>query len=132
VPIQAGRRALGRKLVGWVAAYALALHAFVAASLLPRIASPGIADEASIFVLCADDSGSMPAPGGLPGGMHDCDAHCTLARGPGTLFVLLSDLEPAGIIEPAAVSMPRPVADAPPSTRIRLIREPPRGPPQTA
>jgi hypothetical protein len=130
VPIQAGRRALGRKLVGWVAAYALALHAFVAASLLPHIASPGIGDEASIFVLCADDSGSMP--GGLPGGMPDCNAHCTLARGPGALFVLLSDLEPAGIIEPAAVSMPRPVADAPPSTRIRLIREPPRGPPQTA
>ena len=128
--IQAGRRALWRQLVGWVAAYALALNAFIAASLLPHIASTAIGDEASIFVLCADDSGgSMP---GLPGGAHDCDAHCTLARGPGALFVPTSDLEPAGIIELAAVSMPRPIAEAPPSTRLRLIGEPPRGPPQTA
>jgi hypothetical protein len=132
VAIRLGTRALWRQLAGWVAAYALVLHSFVAALAPPHIAVHGIGDEAG-FIFCASDAGSsVPAPGDTPAGAQDCDAHCTLARGPGALFVLSLDLASASIVEFVTVSVPWPDEPVPTPTRIRVICEPPRGPPQAA
>jgi hypothetical protein len=128
VAIRANRFALWRQLVGWIALYALVLHAFVAALAPSHVAAHGIGDEASIF--CASDAGSMP--GGAPAGTQDCDAHCTLARGPGALFVLSLDLASASVVEFVTVAVPWPDEPVPAPTRIRVICEPPRGPPQAA
>jgi len=133
VATRANRYALWRQLAGWVAAYVLVLHAFVAALAPPHIAGHGIGDEASGFIFCASDVGdSVPAPGDIPAGAQDCDAHCTLARGPGALLVRPLDLASASIIEFVTVSSPWPDVPAPAPTRIRVICEPPRGPPQAA
>jgi hypothetical protein len=133
VAIRVGTRALWRQLVGWVAAYALVLHAFLAALAPLHIAGHGIGDEASGFELCASDThSSMPTPGDTPAGTQDCDSHCTLARGPGALLVVALDLASASIIEFVTVSLPRPDEPVPAPTRIRVICEPPRGPPQAA
>jgi len=62
VATSANRYALWRQLAGWVAAYVLVLHAFVAALAPPHIAGHGIGDEASGFIFCASDVGdSVPA-----------------------------------------------------------------------
>ena len=79
------RQSRWRQVTGWVAAYALALYALLAASVLPHFASGSLGDEASAFTLCVTDlTGSTPASDGTPASI-DCEFHCTLARGSLTL-----------------------------------------------
>jgi len=131
VAIRANRYALWRQLTGWVAAYVLVLHAFLAALAPIHIAGHGIGDETPGFELCASHAGSsMPAPGDAPANTPDCDAHCTLAQGADPLFVLA--LASASIVEFVTVSVPWPGEPVPAPTRMRVICEPPRGPPQAA
>lgn len=130
--IRANRYAPWRQLAGWVAAYVLVLHAFIAALAPLHIAGHGAGDEASGFVFCASDGSSMPAPGDTPTSPQDCNAHCTLARGPGAQLVVAFDLASASIIEFVTVSVPWTDEPVPAPTRIRVICEPPRGPPQAA
>ena len=128
--IRANRYALWRQLTCWVAAYVVALHAFLAA--LAPLAGHPFHDEASGFVFCVSDASSQsPAPG-MPAGTEDCDAQCTLAQGPGALFVLALNFASASIIEFETVSVPWPDEPAPAPTRVRIICEPVRGPPQVA
>jgi hypothetical protein len=131
VAIRANRYALWRQLAGWIAAYALVLHAFLAALAPVHNASHAFGDEAYVF--CANDAGSsIPAPGGIPAGTDDCDSQCTLAQGPGALFVRALDFASASIIEFETASVPWPDDPITTPTRIRIICKPPRGPPQAA
>jgi hypothetical protein len=118
-----------RQVTGWVAAYAVALYALLAASIFPHIASGTVGDEASALTLCVSDlSGSVPGPDGTPANI-DCDFHCTMARGVGMVFAGPAS---AILIEFEIPSISWPVAESPPPSRIQFIRERPRGPPRAA
>jgi DUF2946 family protein len=124
-----GMRAGLRLVIGWIAAYALALNALLVAMGLPHHGNTG---AASSFILCITDDGSSapPADGG-PGGTADCDFHCTLARSVGANLVLA--LSAATVDIEFDVAMIRwVVADDPAPSRIRSVHERSRGPPLAA
>jgi hypothetical protein len=119
-----------RLVIGWIAAYALALNALLVAVGLPHHANSSA--SGSSFILCiTDDDSFAPPADGAPGGTADCDFHCTLARSVGANLVLA--LAAAAVdIEFDIAAIRWAVADDPAPSRIRSVHERSRGPPLAA
>jgi hypothetical protein len=74
-----GRLGVGRRLIGWVAAYALALHAMLAGVVTTQLAARNLAAHG--LELCLTDPDGTPAPG-HHSQHEDCAIHCnTVASG---------------------------------------------------
>jgi hypothetical protein len=88
-----GRFGLGRQLVGWIAAYALVLHAVFAGMVATQLAAKG----APGFELCFThpDGARAPAQDGMPApaqGQHQhdqCALHCAAVAGFAALALVL-------------------------------------------
>jgi hypothetical protein len=119
-------RGLGKKVLSWVAIYAIAMH-----TLLTGIAPVFAADQDSadpFAVICLHDAGSG-APAGLPSGLvpgHACE-HCNLcsavAPPPAPDLVVFGNLLPTKLLQ-----VLRP-ASAPPGAGVVYRPNLARGPP---
>lgn len=84
--IRRGRLGLGRRLVGWIAAYALVLHAVLAGAVGVQIAANATAPGFELCLFHADGA-SAPAQGEHA---HDqCALHCAAVLGFAALALTL-------------------------------------------
>jgi len=116
-----GRLGLGRRLIGWIAAYAFVLHAVLAGAVVAQVSAGGGTPG---FEICVDhpDGAGAPAQGQH---QHDqCALHCAAAFGFAALAVaLIAILFP---LRPVAYAPRRSVHQALPfPCRAGLSRAPP-------
>ena len=88
----------GRRLIGWVAAYALVLHAMLAGIVATQLAVTGMAGAG--FELCLTGADGAAIPGHGQSQHQDCAIHClTVAGGvPALALAFLALLLPARTI----------------------------------
>ena len=79
------RKAIGRRLIGWIAAYAFVLHAVFAAAVGVQIA----ANAAAGFELCLDHPDNAPGPAQGQHQHDQCAQHCAAFAGLATLTLAL-------------------------------------------
>jgi hypothetical protein len=78
----------GRRLIGWIAAYALVLHAVLAGIVATQFAVTSTATAG--FELCLTGADGAAIPGHGQGQHQDCAIHClTVASGIPTLALAL-------------------------------------------
>jgi hypothetical protein len=123
--------ALWPQLISWAATYALVLHSFLAAAILPKSISDTAGDTAQTFVICAHDAASFPTSQDTPAGGQDCQVHCMLTV-VGGLFAVAPKSVAAGTFESDIVSVRWSVADDSIGKGARLIHERARAPPLVA
>jgi hypothetical protein len=116
------------QIAGWLAAYALILHAFLAAIIPPVTVQS--TDELAGFIICAHDANSVPSPVQAPGSADHCEGHCTLARAFDGLCAAVPVLASVIIINLETASRSWAVADDPLPDTTKVIQKGPRGPPQ--
>jgi len=77
---------LGRRLIGWIAAYAFALHAVFAGAVIAQLAAGA---PAAAFEICVDHPDGAGAPGQTQH-LHDqCALHCAAIAGLAPLALAL-------------------------------------------
>jgi len=69
---------LGRRLVGWIAAYAFVLHAALAGAVATQLAASA---NASGFEICLGDADGAPLPGHGHTQHENCAIHCVAVAG---------------------------------------------------
>jgi hypothetical protein len=69
---------LGRRLIGWVAAYAFVLHATLAGAVAAQMA---LTAKAPGFEICLGDADGTPVPGHGQTQHQDCAIHCATVAG---------------------------------------------------
>lgn len=125
----AQRGLLSRRIIVWIAAYALLLQSVVA----PLIASPlnsRSLDGNPLFELCLfNKSGSSPVSGGIPTDPRDHDIHCKLCVHGAPAFHLAPRITTAFAEQAVSVSIRWAVIDNPVPDDTRFIRKHARGPP---
>jgi hypothetical protein len=84
----------GRRLIGWIAAYALVLHAVLAGIVATQLAVTSVATAG--FELCLTGADGAATPGHGPSQHQNCAIHClTIAGGvPALALVLFALLFP--------------------------------------
>ena len=81
------RMRFGRRLIGWVAAYAFVLHAALAGAVATQLAASA---NASGFEICLGDTDGAPVPGHGHTQHENCAIHCaTFAGGVAVLALAL-------------------------------------------
>lgn len=121
-----------RRAIGWIAAYALALHGILLGPLGNHLAfAERNGDGAAAFVLCAHDAdGATPSnnPDGHPNGGPHCGDCCLGAA------AFIEPPKPAQVVVvvPDANEIIWPLADWHNKFAIRHPSQPPRGPPLPA
>jgi hypothetical protein len=116
------------QIAGWLAAYAVILHAFLAAIIPPVTVQS--TDELTGFIICAHDANSAPSPVHAPGSTDDCEGHCTLASALDGLCAATLVLASAIIINLETASRSWAVADDPFPGTTKVVQNGPRGPPR--
>ena len=125
--------ALGHQLASWLAIYALVLHSFLIAAVLPQNVRAADGDAALTFIICVHDpASSAPASNDTPVGTQDCQLHCMLAQGIGGLFAVAPYSGAVGTIEFDIISIRWSVADDSIRNSVSSIRERARAPPLAA
>lgn len=117
-----------RRIIVWIAAYALALQTILAPLLAAPMQARGV-DGAPLFALCLAGHAASPASTDIPVGNNDVDIHCKLCIQGGPTFAETPSL---GTVQTTAIiSKPlrwavthNPVPDS-----VGLIGEHARGPP---
>ena len=71
---RSSRLSLGRRLVGWIAAYALVLQAMLAGVVTTQLAATKAAHG---FELCLTDPDGAPLPAGNHAQHESCAIHCS-------------------------------------------------------
>ena len=82
------RMGVGRRLIGWVAAYALVLHAVLAGIVATQLAATNARGAVHGFELCLTDSDAASLPGNNHAQHENCAIHCNTIAGGGTANVL--------------------------------------------
>jgi amino acid transporter len=80
------RQGLGRRLIGWIAAYALVLHAVFAGMVVAQLAGGAPAPG---FEICVDHPDGAGAPGQTQHQHDQCALHCAAVAGLAPLLVAL-------------------------------------------
>jgi Protein of unknown function (DUF2946) len=120
-------KSLRRRLVSWVAVYALALHSILVAFVVP-LGAASAADAAAGFEICLHDAGTADQDRGAPDRHANGESHCKFCVAGGASFV--TPTQPAlpwtlgAVAEPV---MPARAGILPPSPET--FCEQPRGPP---
>ena len=81
-----GRLGLGRRLIGWIAAYAFVLHAVLAGAVVAQLAATAAAPQ---FELCLSHQGGAGAPAQGQHQHDQCALHCAASLGLATLALAL-------------------------------------------
>ena len=68
----------GRRLIGWIAAYAFVLHAMLAGAVATQLA---VSANASSFEICLADADGAPVPGHGHTQHENCAIHCVAVAG---------------------------------------------------
>ena len=68
---------VGRRLIGWIAAYALVLHATFAGIVATQLAATNLAAHG--FEICLTDPAGKPVPAGNHTQHQSCAIHCNAA-----------------------------------------------------
>ena len=76
---QASRMGVGRRLIGWIAAYALVLHATFAGIVATHLAATNLGAHG--FEICLTDPAGKPIPAGKHAQHENCAIHCNAAAG---------------------------------------------------
>ena len=76
------RMVAGRRLIGWIATYALVLHAMLAGIVATQLAATNARGAVHGFELCLTDPDNVSLPGNKHAPHEDCAIHCnTIASG---------------------------------------------------
>jgi len=73
-----GRQGLGRRLIGWIAAYAFVLHAIFAGAVVAQLAATSGAPG---FEICVSHPDGAPAPAQGQHQHDQCALHCAAVSG---------------------------------------------------
>jgi hypothetical protein len=76
----------GRRLIGWIAAYAFVLHAVLAGAFVAQLAAGA---PTPAFEICVDHPDGAPAPAQGQHQHDQCALHCVAVAGLATLAVAL-------------------------------------------
>jgi hypothetical protein len=118
-----------RRIIVWIAAYALALQTVLAPLLAAPIQARGV-DGARIFALClAGHAAASPASTDIPVGNNDVDIHCKLCVQGGPTFAETLSLGTARITAIIGTPLRWAVTHNPVPDSVGLIGEHARGPP---
>ena len=78
----------GRRLIGWIAAYALVLHAVVAGAVATQLAAASHGGAGASFELCLAGPDGSSVPGHGQSQHENCAIHClTIASGAPALLL---------------------------------------------
>jgi hypothetical protein len=118
-----------RRIIVWIAAYALALQTVLAPLLAAPIQARGV-DGAPLFVLClAGHAAAYPASRDIPVGNNDVDIHCKLCVQGDPTFAETQRLGTAWTTATTSTPLRWAVTDNPVADSVGFIREHARGPP---
>jgi hypothetical protein len=80
------RMGIGRRLIGWIAAYAFVLHAVLAGAVATQLAATSPA--AAGFEICLTGADGTPLPGHTQSQHENCAIHCATVGGALPLLAL--------------------------------------------
>jgi hypothetical protein len=127
---KAQRGGLSRRVIVWIAAYALVLQSLFAPLLIAPSKWHFVGLDEAAIVLCIGSHGAgSPATGGVPAGTHDDHVHCNFCVGCGSGGLIVPQLPMASIQPTRSVSVSWAVIDNPVPEDAKIIGKQARGPP---
>ena len=110
------RTRFGRQLVGWIAAYALVLHAAFAGMVATQLALATASATSPGFEICLTHPDGVPMSGHGQGQHENCAIHCATVSGAVPLLALVLL---AFVFAPRATLRPVPFAVSSPVEYLR-------------
>ena len=108
------RMGIGRRLIGWIAAYALVLHAVLAGVVVTQ--SAAVNSAAHGFEICLTDPDGAPIPAGKHAQHESCAIHCSaVANGtpPAAALVVATAFFPSFTVTHVTYATPAGTFDLP-------------------
>lgn len=76
---QTSRLGIGRRVIGWIAAYALVMHAMLAGIVVTKYTAANLATHG--VEICLTDPSGAPVPAGKHAQHESCAIHCNAIAG---------------------------------------------------